>query len=222
MFGIDIQGGWRADPENLEYAQSVFASADELLDFYDILTKDQWSYASRHQAGERVLLQQHVTSSSGPVDFDNIMNHARHVEATAGDIMNFALLRLALDSNSQLRGITENQENWWGLRTLPYSFFRPLASTVRAATPFMLTRIYARGIPVEYVARVPFFNEQDYIRVYEMGVAPDYIRQFMVPPPGAPFEHSWHIFLAPIDTILLGWKNGIPADYLKETVTSCP
>ena len=221
MHGIGMQGGWREqDGEMRAYSLSLFDSAEKLLDFYDILTRDRWSYLARHRDGERVVLQKHVPGHSGPSDFDALMRHAEHVSATPETILSFAFLRVALDLNPRLGGILTGQENWWGLKTLPYAYLRPLVTTQRSATPYMLTRAYERGIPVEYVASVPFFDERDYYRVYDAGVEPEYTRQFMVPAPGATLETSHASFSVPLDSILQGWQNGIPADYLKETVTS--
>lgn len=222
MHGIEIHGGWREqDAQKMHtYILALFDSPEKLLDFYDILTHDRWGYLPRYRAGERVVLQAHVPSHSGPSDFGALMRHAAHVSATPKTVLNFAFLRVALDLNPQLVGVMTGQENWWGLKTLPYSYLRPLVGTRRSATPRMLTRVHDRGIPVEYVKCLPFFDEQDYYRVYDAGVAPEYTRQFMVPAPGAELETSHVSFSAPIDSILQGWQDGIPADYLRETVTS--
>lgn len=221
MHGIEMHGGWREQDDQMrEYSLALFDSPEKLLDFYDILTRDRWEYLPQYRAGERVVLQAHVPSHSGPSDFGALMRHAAHVSVTPKTVLNFAFLRVALDLNPQLGGILTGQENWWGLKTLPYSYLRPLVGTMRSAAPHMLTRVYDRGIPVEYVRRLPFFDEGDYYRVYDAGVDPEYTRQFMVPAPGADLESSHVSFSAPIDSILQGWQNGIPADYLKETVTS--
>lgn len=221
MYGIAMQGGWHTVAGGIhEYSLSLFDSAEKLFDFYDILTRDRWGYLAQYRANELVVLPSHVTDRSGPADFNAIMRHAESASVTSDTVMNFAFVRVALGMNPSLRGVLLNQENWWGLKTLPCSYMRPLLATSRVATPLMLTRVYERGIPVEYVTLVPFFEEDDYYRVYDAGVTPQYIRQFMFPTRGADLETSHVSFSVPIDNILLGWENGIPAEYLKEAVTT--
>ncbi len=222
MHGIEMQGGWRGQsPNGREYAASALDTPEKLLDFFDILTRDRERYLPRYMNDERVILQSHVTSSSGPADFDSIMQHAIHIPVRPDDIMNFAFLRLALDQNPALAGIETLQEDWWGLRTMPYEFLRPLVSTIRFATPFMLHRMFSQGIAPDYIRAVPFFEETDYLSLYEAGVDPSYTRQLMVFRSTATPEDSGYAnpkLLVPAKDIMSGWRDGIPVEYLKETV----
>jgi hypothetical protein len=220
MFGLAMHGGWGTNPEVREYAASVFSGPGHVLQFFDILTENRWEYARHFAEGTPIPVQRHVTSISGPADFENLMRHAEHVGADADSILHFAFLRLCLEKNPNLRGVVDAQGNWWGMRDVPVSYMLRLVGTNRFATPFMLSRVYARGIPAEYAARVPFFEEEDYCRVYDAGVDPEYMRQFMLPQSyGLDLDNSaHHEFLAPIDIILQGWRDEIPPDYLKETV----
>lgn len=222
MHGIEMQGGWRGQsPSGRAYATSVFETPEKLLDFFDILTRDRECYLPRYFAGERVILQSHVTSSSGPADFDSIMRHAANIPASSEDILNFAFLRLALNQNPALAGIETTQEDWWGLRVMPYDFLRPLVATIRFATPFMLHRMFLAGVPSSYVQAVPFFEEADYLALYEAGVDPSYTRQFMTLKSTAMPEDSGYAYPSltlPVAAIIRGWQEAVPVEYLREMV----
>jgi hypothetical protein len=76
MHGIEMQGGWRGQsPNGREYAASALDTPEKLLDFFDILTRDRERYLPRYMNDERVILQSHVTSSSGRLRFHHAARH---------------------------------------------------------------------------------------------------------------------------------------------------
>lgn len=181
MYGLVLLGGWPRDPEVRDYALSLFESAEQVSEFYDIVTEYRFGYLEHLQAGNPLPLQRHVTGRGGPRTFDDMMSFAQQLKVTTEDALHYAYLRMAVDVNPNLHPSLEKPHFWDAIRATPLDYLKEMLGTQRLGTPTMLSRMYKRGVPAGYVKRLPFFDDDaGYVDVYEAGVPPEYTLQFFI------------------------------------------
>lgn len=210
MFGLVLRGGWPRDPEVRDYALSLFSSAEQVTEFYDIVTEYRFGYLDALRSGTPIPLQQHVTAFTGPRTFDDMMSFAAQMEVQTEDALHYAYLRMAVDANPNLHPSLEKPHFWNAIRATPLDYLKEMLGTQRLGTPSMLSRMYKRGVPAEYVKRVPFFDDDDgYLAVYEAGVPPEYTLQFFL---GRPESRHAKLRVSAQELIEF-WKAGVALEF---------
>lgn len=147
MFGLVLLGGWPRGPEVRDYTLRLFSDAEQVAEFYDILTEYRFGYLASLQAGNPAPLQQHVPTYHGPATLSDMMSFAQALGVETKDAHHYAYLRKAMDVNPSLRPGPENPGFWDRIRATPLDYLREMLGTTRLATPAMLSRVCSHGVP---------------------------------------------------------------------------